>query len=158
MTPLHLAVNNSPLIQPYRYKSAKLNHTSASEVCKGPRSGVAALSVRLVNNRKGSLLPPAEPSALRLSFVGSEDSGQVGHPPGVTEEVSRLQRARSLPVKYRYHPGHSSNATLSQRQCKGHIPPHPSYPQRVWQACTQQQHNQSMCLPVWSGCMCSIPY
>ncbi|KAF3704334.1 Calcium-activated potassium channel subunit alpha-1 [Channa argus] len=87
----------------YRYKSAQLTHNSAREVCRGPRSGVAAVSVPLVNNRKGSLLP----SALRLSFTGSRDLSQVGWLPGVAEEASRLQRARSLPVKYRYHPSHS---------------------------------------------------
>ncbi|XP_049916142.1 calcium-activated potassium channel subunit alpha-1 isoform X1 [Epinephelus moara] len=111
-------VNDGPLTQspPYQYKSAKLNHNSASEVCRGPRSRI--VSVPLVNNRKGSLLPPAEPSALRLSFMGSGDLGQVGRLPGVPEEASRLQRARSLPVKYRYHPSHSNNATLSHR----HLP------------------------------------
>ncbi|XP_044192876.1 calcium-activated potassium channel subunit alpha-1-like isoform X1 [Thunnus albacares] len=110
-------VNDGPLIQSstYQYKSAKLNHNSASMVCRGPRSGVTAVSVPLVNNRKGSLLPPAEPSALRLSFMGSRDLGQVGRLPGVAEEASRLHRARSLPVKYRYHPSHSNNATLSHR-------------------------------------------
>lgn len=125
MTPLHLAVNDSPLIQPstYQYKSAKLNHNSASEVCRGPRSGVAAVSVPLVNNRKGSLLPPAVPSALRLNFMGLGDLSQVGQLPMVAEEASRLQRARSLPVKYRYHPSHSNHATLSHRSCKGHLPP-----------------------------------
>lgn len=127
LTPLHLAVDDGPLIQPstYQYKSAKLNHHSASEVCRGPHSGVAAVSVPLVNNRKGSLLPPSEPSALRPSFMGSGDLVQVGRLPGVAEEASRLQRARSLPVKYRYHPSHSNNATLSHRHCKGHLPPPP---------------------------------
>lgn len=141
LTPLHPAVNDSPLIQSsvYQCKSAKLNHNSASLACRGPHSGVAAVSVPLVNNRKGSLLPPAEPSALRLSLIGSGDLAQVGRLPGVAEEASRLQRARSLPVKYRYHASHSNNATLSQRQCKGHLFP-PPISQRFWQACTQQQH------------------
>lgn len=153
LTPLYLAVNDAPLIHSstYQYKSAKLNHNSASEICRGGCSGVTAVSVPLVNNRKGSLLP----SALRLSFMGSRDLGQVGRLPGVAEEASQLQWARSLPVKYRYHPSHASNATLSHRHCKGHLP---LPPWRVWQACIQQQHNQSMCLPGWSGCMCSIPY
>lgn len=124
LTPLHLAVNNGPLIQSssYQCKSAKLSHNTASEVCRGPRSGVAVVSVPLVNNRKGSLLPRAEPPALRLSFMGSGDLGQVGRLPAVAEEASLLQRARSLPVKYRYHPSHSNNATLSHRHCKGHLP------------------------------------
>lgn len=125
LTPLHLAVNDGPLIQSttYQYKSAKLNHNLASEVSRGPCSGVAAVSVPLVNNRKGSLLPPAEPSPLRLSLMGSGDLGQVGQRPGAAEEASQLQRARSLPVKYRYHSSHSSTATLGHRQCKGHLPP-----------------------------------
>ncbi|KAA8581475.1 hypothetical protein FQN60_003056 [Etheostoma spectabile] len=115
VTPLHLAVNNGPIIQSSidQFKSAKLNN-SASEVCWGPRSGVT-VSVPLVNNRKGSLMPPAVPSALRLSFMGSGDLGQVGRLPGVAEEASRLHRACSLPVKYRYHPSHSNKATLSHR-------------------------------------------
>lgn len=124
LTPLHLAVDDGPLIQSstYQYTSAKLNHNSASEACRGPLSRVAAVSVPLVNNRKGSLLPSAEPSALRLSLLGSGVLGQVGRLPGVAEEVTRLQRARSLPVKYRYHPSHSNNSTLSHRHCK---PPPP---------------------------------
>uniref|UniRef100_UPI0037E7354F calcium-activated potassium channel subunit alpha-1a isoform X9 n=1 Tax=Semicossyphus pulcher TaxID=241346 RepID=UPI0037E7354F len=66
------------------------------------------VNVPLVNNRKGSLLPVgpgpgADPSKLRLSISGPGD---------VTARSlaeSRLNRARSLPVKYRYHP---SNAML----------------------------------------------
>ena len=105
------SVNNGPLIlsADYQYNSAKLNHSSASVVCRGPRSGVAVVSVPLVNNRKGSLLPPAKPPALRLGITGSGD-------------LSRLPRARSLPVKYRYHPSHSNNGTLSRRHCKAHPP------------------------------------
>lgn len=122
LTPLHLAVNDGPLIQSatYQYKSAKLNHNSACEVSRRPCSGLAPVSVPLVNNRKGSLLPPTEPSALRLSFMGSADLGRVAQRPGAADAASRLQRARSLPVKYRYH---SSNTTLSHRHCKGHPPP-----------------------------------
>ncbi|XP_071062952.1 calcium-activated potassium channel subunit alpha-1a-like isoform X1 [Pseudochaenichthys georgianus] len=95
-------VNNGPVIlsADYQYNSAKLNHSSTSLVCRGPRSGVAVVSVPLVNNRKGSLLPPAKPP--RLGITGSGD-------------LSRLPRARSLPVKYRYHPSHSNNGTLSRR-------------------------------------------
>ncbi|KAM8730684.1 calcium-activated potassium channel subunit alpha-1-like isoform 5-T5 [Acanthopagrus schlegelii] len=99
------SVNDSSIIQSstYQYKSAKLNHNLAGGVYRES----AAVSVPLVNNRKGSLLPP--------SFRGSGDLGQAGRLPGVAEESSRLQRARSLPVKYRYHPSHSNNATLSHR-------------------------------------------
>ncbi|XP_062256879.1 calcium-activated potassium channel subunit alpha-1a isoform X1 [Platichthys flesus] len=64
------------------------------------------INIPLVNNRKGSLLPAGRgphPSKLRFSISGPGD---------VTARSlaeSRLNRARSLPVKYRYHP---SNAML----------------------------------------------
>ncbi|XP_035028074.1 calcium-activated potassium channel subunit alpha-1a isoform X3 [Hippoglossus stenolepis] len=64
------------------------------------------INIPLVNNRKGSLLPAGpgpHPSKLRFSISGPGD---------VTARSlaeSRLNRARSLPVKYRYHP---SNAML----------------------------------------------
>ncbi|XP_077960596.1 calcium-activated potassium channel subunit alpha-1a isoform X2 [Gasterosteus aculeatus] len=66
------------------------------------------LNIPLVNNRKGSLPPtgPASgshPSQLRLSISGPGDVVTRSKAEG------RLNRARSLPVKYRYHP---SNATL----------------------------------------------
>ncbi|MEQ2203075.1 hypothetical protein XENOCAPTIV_023999 [Xenoophorus captivus] len=124
---------------------------ASSVVCKGPHRAVA-VSVPLVNNRKGSLLPLSKPSTLKLSLVGPRDLAQTSHLPGVAEETRRLQRVRSLPVKYRYHPGHSSITTLSQRQCKSQLP-HLPPTLAVWRACVQQQHNQSMCLPGWSGCM-----
>ena len=95
-------------------------------------SGGTAVSIPLVNNRKGSLLPLAEPSVLKLSLMGSGDLAQVGRLPGVAEEANRLQRARSLPVKYRYHPGHSNNSTLSQRKCKGQSPPPPFFTRGVF--------------------------
>ncbi|KAI4813186.1 hypothetical protein KUCAC02_024532, partial [Chaenocephalus aceratus] len=65
-------------------------------------------NISLVNNRKGSLLPlgpgaRADPSLLRLSVSGPGDVAAR------TLAESRLNRARSLPVKYRYHP---SNAML----------------------------------------------
>ncbi|XP_068182977.1 calcium-activated potassium channel subunit alpha-1a [Antennarius striatus] len=67
-----------------------------------------SINIPLVNNRKGSLLPTgpwpgADPSKLRLSISGPGDV--------VARSLaeSRLNRARSLPVKYRYHP---SNAML----------------------------------------------
>ncbi|MEQ2172082.1 hypothetical protein GOODEAATRI_017368 [Goodea atripinnis] len=124
--------------------------TSAVDIV-GPHR-VVAVPVPLVNNRKGSLLPLSKPSTLKLSLVGSRDLAQTGQLPGVTEETRRLQRVQSLPVKYRYHPGHSSITTLSQRQCKSQLP-HLPPTLAVWRACVQQQHNQSMCLPGWSGCM-----
>lgn len=109
----------------FQYKPAVVTHSSAPEVSRGRCSGVAAASVPLVNNRKGSLLHTA---------VGSRDPSQAGQQPGAPEEASRLQRTRSLPVKYRHHPGHASNATLGHRHRKGHA---------VWQqqyqpACTRQ--------------------
>ncbi|XP_033956387.1 calcium-activated potassium channel subunit alpha-1a isoform X1 [Pseudochaenichthys georgianus] len=66
-------------------------------------------NISLVNNRKGSLLPlgpgaRADPSLLRLSVSGPGDVAAAR-----TLAESRLNRARSLPVKYRYHP---SNAML----------------------------------------------
>lgn len=79
------------------------------------------MSIPLVNNRTGSLWPLKKPPALKLSLICSGDLTQVGRIHGVSEEASRLQRARSLPVKYRYHPGLSANA-VSQRQCKGPSP------------------------------------
>uniref|UniRef100_A0A3P9KFV3 Calcium-activated potassium channel subunit alpha-1 n=1 Tax=Oryzias latipes TaxID=8090 RepID=A0A3P9KFV3_ORYLA len=110
--------NNRPQIQlsADQYKSVKLNHNSATQVCRGAHSGAAAVSIPLVNNRKGSLWPLKKPPALKLSLICPGDLTQVGRIPGVSEEASRLQRARSLPVKYRYHPGFSTNATVSQRQ------------------------------------------
>ncbi|XP_038592793.1 calcium-activated potassium channel subunit alpha-1a isoform X6 [Micropterus salmoides] len=66
------------------------------------------INIPLVNNRKGSLLPKGlgpgpDPSKLRLSISGPGDVM------GRSLAESRLNRARSLPVKYRYHP---SNAML----------------------------------------------
>ncbi|XP_047459013.1 calcium-activated potassium channel subunit alpha-1a isoform X1 [Mugil cephalus] len=69
---------------------------------------VSPVTVNLVNNRKGSLLPVgpgpgpgADPLKLRLSISGPGDVGSR------SLAASRLNRARSLPVKYRYHPSNS---------------------------------------------------
>lgn len=123
LTPLHLAVKSSPVIRPppYQYKSVKVNHVSASMVCRAPHRDAAG-PIPLVNNRKGSLLALSKPSALKLSLVGSRDLAQVGQLPGVAEETRRLQRARSLPVKYRYHHGHPSITTHSQMKRKSQLP------------------------------------
>ncbi|XP_067466356.1 calcium-activated potassium channel subunit alpha-1a isoform X1 [Thunnus thynnus] len=64
------------------------------------------INIPLVNNRKGSLLlkgpgPGADPSKLRFSISGP--GGTVAR----SLAESRLNRARSLPVKYRYHPSNS---------------------------------------------------
>lgn len=161
--PLYLAVNCSPLNCPatYQNKSADLNHNSACPASRGPCSGgPPPVSVPLVNNRKGSLLPPAVPSALRLSTMGT---GAPVIPPrrrpaaavaAAAGEASRIQRARSLPVKYRYHSGHPSNATLSHKHRK------PPPPPTVFGLVAVGRNNdaiRSMCLPGHT-CMCSIPY
>lgn len=88
-----------------------------------PPPNPGPLSVPLVNNRKGSLLPRrpgagagagADPSKLRLSISGPGDVAA-----GPLAE-SRLSRARSLPVKYRYHP---SNAMLLSHSRHCRLPP-----------------------------------
>ncbi|XP_041116994.1 calcium-activated potassium channel subunit alpha-1 isoform X3 [Polyodon spathula] len=56
--------------------------------------------VLLVNNRKGSLYLPSDPSVLRHSLMNPSEPGRPA--------PSRLQRAHSLPVKYRYHSGSSA--------------------------------------------------
>ncbi|XP_069652320.1 calcium-activated potassium channel subunit alpha-1 isoform X6 [Haliaeetus albicilla] len=51
--------------------------------------------VPLVNNRKGSLFLPNNPSLLHLNLLSSVEQGKSTY--------CRLQRALTLPVKYRYH-------------------------------------------------------
>lgn len=63
-----------------------------------PVVGCSTTAVPLVNNRKGSLLPPAPPSQSRLSLAG-------------------LNRARSLPGKYRYRPS-TLSSTLAPTHCR----------------------------------------
>lgn len=75
--------------------------------------------IPLVNNRKGSLLPMgpvprADPSHMRLSISGPGDVAAR------SLAESRLNRARSLPVKYRYHP---SNAMLLSHSRHCRLPP-----------------------------------
>lgn len=77
------------------------------------------INIPLVNNRKGSLLPKGlgpgpDPSKLRLSISGPGDVM------GRSLAESRLNRARSLPVKYRYHP---SNAMLLSHSRHCRLPP-----------------------------------
>lgn len=98
-----------------------MNHNSACLASRGPCSGVPPVHVPLVNNRKGSLLPPAMPSALRQ--VGARvpvipPRRRPAAAVAAAGEVNRIQRARSLPVKYRYHSGHPSNTTLSHQHRK----------------------------------------
>ncbi|XP_051235669.1 calcium-activated potassium channel subunit alpha-1a isoform X6 [Dicentrarchus labrax] len=79
------------------------------------------INIPLVNNRKGSLLPMglgpgADPSKLRLSISGPGDV--------VARSLaeSRLNRARSLPVKYRYHSiedEHPSTLSPKKKQRNG---------------------------------------
>lgn len=123
---LYLAVNCSPpdRSKTYQNKSADINHNSACLASRGPCRGVPPVSVPLVNNRKGSLLPPAVPSALRQVGAGVPVVPPRRRPTAAVAaaaaagEVNRIQRARSLPVKYRYHPGLPSNATLSHQHRK----------------------------------------
>lgn len=82
-----------------------------------PLVNQTTINVPLVNNRKGSLLPPGpapDPSKLRLSISGPGDAAARA----LAE--SRLNRARSLPVKYRYHP---SNAMLLSHSRHCRLPP-----------------------------------
>ncbi|CAB1343840.1 unnamed protein product [Coregonus sp. 'balchen'] len=83
-------------------------------------------AVPLVNNRKGSLLPPGvglglgPHGGLRFSISGPSRGDGAGR---ALAEQSRLNRARSLPVKYRYHP---SNATLHGRSSRAFEDEHTS--------------------------------
>ncbi|KAL2078597.1 hypothetical protein ACEWY4_026282 [Coilia grayii] len=113
---------------PYQTQALNFNPSSVSQVQTSPSSGVvSSSSVPLVNNRKGSLwLPSTSSSLLRLSISGSRELGTIGAGGGTGVAVgmglgqgmddSRLQRARSLPVKYRYHPSHGSTSMLNHRQ------------------------------------------
>lgn len=84
-----------------------------------PLVSPASINIPLVNNRKGSLLPRGpgpgpDPSKLRLSISGPGDVAAR------SQVESRLNRARSLPVKYRYHP---SNAMLLSHSRHCRLPP-----------------------------------
>lgn len=118
----YLAENCSPPNHPetYCYKSADLNHNSTCLASRGPSSGVPPVSVSLVNNRKGSLLPPALPTALRQVGTGIPIVPPRRRPAAsvAAGEVSRIQGVRSLPVKYRYHSGHPSYAMFSLQHSK----------------------------------------
>lgn len=84
-----------------------------------PLVNPASINIPLVNNRKGSLLPKGprprvDPSKLRLSISGPGDTAAR------SLAESRLSRACSLPVKYRYHP---SNAMLLSHSRHCRLPP-----------------------------------
>lgn len=83
----------------YQNRLVKSHDGTADAVHRARPSAEAAELVPLVNNRKGSCLLP--------STLGS---GEVGRAP-----ASQLQRARSLPVKYRYRPSNSTCARRARR-------------------------------------------
>ncbi|XP_072560049.1 calcium-activated potassium channel subunit alpha-1-like isoform X4 [Paramormyrops kingsleyae] len=95
----------------YQNRLVKSNDSTANAVHRAHPSGEAAELVPLVNNRKGSCLLP--------SPLGS---GEVGRAP-----AGQLQRARSLPVKYRYRP---SNSICARRPRDEEAPSTPKKKQR----------------------------
>nr|XP_047916138.1 calcium-activated potassium channel subunit alpha-1 isoform X41 [Anser cygnoides] len=74
----------------YQFKNATTNALVGAKSTEG-----APEPVPLVNNRKGSLFLPNNPSLLHLNLLSSVEQGKSTY--------CRLQRALSLPVKYRYH-------------------------------------------------------
>lgn len=89
------------------------------QASQDPLVSSGSVNIPLVNNRKGSLLPRgpgpgAGPPKLRLSLSGPGDVAAR------SLAESRLNRARSLPVKYRYHP---SNAMLLSHSRHCRLPP-----------------------------------
>ncbi|XP_044070175.1 calcium-activated potassium channel subunit alpha-1a isoform X9 [Siniperca chuatsi] len=107
-------------VRPFRNRSVKTTGCISTSITSNafppnnlhpnqdPVVNPGTINIPLVNNRKGSLLPMGlgpgpDPSKLRLSISGPGDVM------GRSLAESRLNRARSLPVKYRYHP---SNAML----------------------------------------------
>ncbi|XP_054687069.1 calcium-activated potassium channel subunit alpha-1 isoform X3 [Grus americana] len=73
----------------YQFKSATTNALAGAKSTEGVPEPVP-----LVNNRKGSLFLPNNPSLLHLNLLNSDEQGKSTY--------CRLQRALSLPVKYRY--------------------------------------------------------
>ncbi|XP_037997520.1 calcium-activated potassium channel subunit alpha-1 isoform X3 [Motacilla alba alba] len=74
----------------YQFKNATTNALIDAKSTEGIPEPVP-----LVNNRKGSLFLPNNPSLLHLNLLSSVEQGKSTY--------CRLQRALSLPVKYRYH-------------------------------------------------------
>ncbi|XP_059387441.1 calcium-activated potassium channel subunit alpha-1a-like isoform X1 [Carassius carassius] len=66
----------------------------------------------LVNNRKGSMLSPAASYLHRLSLASSRELYQSSSAGSGASDATRLHRACSLPVKYRYHSSHGSSSTI----------------------------------------------
>ncbi|KAM6415925.1 calcium-activated potassium channel subunit alpha-1 isoform 2-T2 [Rhynochetos jubatus] len=73
----------------YQFKNATSNALVGAKSTDGIPEPVP-----LVNNRKGSLFLPNNPSLLHLNLLNSVEQGKSTY--------CRLQRALSLPVKYRY--------------------------------------------------------
>ncbi|XP_029814321.1 calcium-activated potassium channel subunit alpha-1 isoform X2 [Manacus vitellinus] len=74
----------------YQFKNATTNALVDAKSTEGIPEPVP-----LVNNRKGSLFLPNNPSLLHLNLLSSVEQGKSTY--------CRLQRALSLPVKYRCH-------------------------------------------------------
>ncbi|XP_078499491.1 calcium-activated potassium channel subunit alpha-1 isoform X1 [Lissotriton helveticus] len=79
--------------------SFEFQNTNANSQLGTMLGGGPPEPVRLVNNRKGSLFLPSNPSLLHLHLISSPEQGRSTY--------CRLQRALSLPVKYRFHSKHS---------------------------------------------------
>ncbi|KAM6266300.1 calcium-activated potassium channel subunit alpha-1 isoform 6-T9 [Porphyrio hochstetteri] len=74
----------------YQFKNTTTNALAAAKSIEGIPEPVP-----LVNNRKGSLFLPNNPSLLHVNLLSSDEQGKSTY--------CRWQRALSLPVKYRYH-------------------------------------------------------
>ncbi|XP_073723341.1 calcium-activated potassium channel subunit alpha-1a isoform X3 [Misgurnus anguillicaudatus] len=96
--------------QPPNPNPPALNRAQAT-VMSPPAGPEVRVSVPLVNNRKGSLLSPAASYLHRLSLSSSREL----HQNAATSEITRLHRACSLPVRYRYHSSCTSN--ISRHMC-----------------------------------------
>ncbi|XP_058649322.1 calcium-activated potassium channel subunit alpha-1a-like isoform X5 [Onychostoma macrolepis] len=100
----------SPTFQPQNPKPALMRAQCAVRV--PPAVPGVRVSVPLVNNRKGSLLSPAALYLHRLSLASSRELYQNSSTGTGASDATRLHRACSLPVKYRYHSSHGSTSTI----------------------------------------------
>ncbi len=107
-----LTVNDelSPTFQPQNPKPTLMRAQCA--VRAPPAVLGVRVSVPLVNNRKGSLLSPAALYLHRLSLASSRELYQSSSTGTGASDATRLHRACSLPVKYRYHSSHGSTSTI----------------------------------------------